>query len=172
MKDLIDWLEEYNIKYEIEIENENDRVVCEYLWLSQKNIKELPDSIGNLNCITLNLSYNNIKELPESIGNLSCNYLDLENNEIKELPDSIGNLKCERLDLSHNEIIELPNSIGNLRCDTLDLSNNLIPKSKIKYLERIEGLKYCSTDYSNNLYDIFKLCKMNLRRDKIESILV
>ena len=102
---------------------------------------------------------------------MKCKVLHLQNNEISELPKSIGDLKCNFLNLFNNNIKELPKSIGNLKCNHLFLNNNKIDKNGIKYLDHIKGLKYCSTDYSHNLDVIFKLCKINSRKEKVKSLL-
>ena len=64
------------------------------LDLSNKDIHEIPDEIGELHALKiLNLSYNNIKEVPTSICNLtSLEKLFLTRNQITRMPSGIGNL--------------------------------------------------------------------------------
>ena len=88
------------------------------LYLSNNNLEHLPESIGNLRSLkTLDLSENSLQTLPDFIGNLrSLTLLDLTNNSLQTLPESIGNLHAlERLYLNTNNLQTLPESIENLR---------------------------------------------------------
>lgn len=67
------------------------------LNLSKNQLKELPESIGNLkNIETLNLSFNQFEKLPKSIGNLKkMKSLELEYNEnLETFPEMINELTC------------------------------------------------------------------------------
>jgi Leucine-rich repeat (LRR) protein len=97
-------------------------------------------------------------------------YVDLSYEGIWELPKDIGLLECVLLDLSHNNIKELPISIGDIICKSLYLQSNRIPKSGIKYIDRIENLEIVRIDYSQDLSEIKKLCIVNTRKDKINSL--
>jgi len=87
------------------------------LKLSRCEIKNLPDSIGNLKDLKyLYLYDNNLEILPETIGklqNLEC--LDLGRNKIKDLPASIWSIKnlklkdWEFLKIKHERNLKKPN---------------------------------------------------------------
>jgi internalin A len=100
----------------------------EKLDLSEMDLSELPESIGNLtNLKHLNLSRNQLNALPESIGNLTkLTHLYLSRNQLNALPESIGNLSnLIDLSLSVNQLNTLPESIGNLtKLTHLYLYNN------------------------------------------------
>jgi len=88
------------------------------LDLSRKGLTRLPDDIfdGFSNLKTLYLSDNQLTELPDSIGNLTkLERLSLVMNQLTELPEWIGNLtNLIKLELNINQLTELPDSIGNL----------------------------------------------------------
>lgn len=65
----------------------------------------------------LNLSNWEISELPDTIGNLSeLSHLILKDNKLKNIPDSISLLKnLETLELGNCQITSLPDSFGNLK---------------------------------------------------------
>ena len=89
-----------------------------YLNLSNDNLTNLPDNIGNLNSLKeLDLKNNSIVILPESIPSMdNLLTLRLYNNLLSELPDEIGNLiNLEELYLSGNQLTSIPESIGNLQ---------------------------------------------------------
>jgi hypothetical protein len=100
----------------------------QHLWLSSNRLRTLPDSIGNLvNLQELSLYNNELTCWPGSIGNLvNLQYLWLNSNQLTTLPDSIGNLvNLQQLYLSNNKLTGLPDSIGNLRnLQKLYLSDN------------------------------------------------
>jgi internalin A len=88
-----------------------------YFWNWNKQLTELPESIGNLtNLMTLKLMCHQLIKLPESIGNLTnLTWLALKQNKLAELPESIGNLThLQKLNLYNNKLTKLPESIGNL----------------------------------------------------------
>ncbi|KAK0602178.1 hypothetical protein LWI29_031105 [Acer saccharum] len=94
------------------------------LELSGTAIKELPDSIENLN--GLNNLYlrrcKNLEELPSSICNLtSLQYLDLSDcSNLEILPDNLGNLKSlNELSIDRTAISQLPSTMMHL--NELDL---------------------------------------------------
>jgi flagellar motor component MotA len=96
---------------------------------NNKNLKTLPDSIGNLKNLTkLSIHYSDIEKLPESIGDLiSLRELILnDNKKLTSLPGSIGNLKdLEKFELSCSPIKLLPDCIYNLeKLTELSLENN------------------------------------------------
>ena len=98
------------------------------LHLSDQNLTELPESIGQLTQLqTLDLSSNQLTKLPESIGRLTqLQSLDLWANQLTQFPESIGQLtQLQTLDLSYNQLTELPEFVGQLtQLQTLYLSTN------------------------------------------------
>jgi Leucine-rich repeat (LRR) protein len=98
------------------------------LDLYNNNLSSLPESFGNLQHLQgLDLSYNHLSSLPESIGNLqNLQGLVLYNNNLSSLPESIGNLQnLQRLYLDNNNLSSLPESFGNLQnLEVLVLDNN------------------------------------------------
>ncbi|MDR0287281.1 MAG: hypothetical protein LBI03_06220, partial [Clostridiales bacterium] len=85
-----------------------------------KDLKTLPDSIGNLkNFVKFNLHYSPIETLPDCIGNLrNLTQLSLKgNSKLTTLPDWIGNLdNLVELELTYNENLKyLPDSMGKLK---------------------------------------------------------
>ena len=126
IKELTDFLDNYNIKYEIV----EDRVVADIVSLDHNDLTSLPESFGNLKCRFLWLESNNLTSLPESFGNLKCEGLWLEGNNLTSLPESFGNLKCTGVCLDYNNLTSLPESFGNLKCKFLYLNyNNLTAES-------------------------------------------
>jgi hypothetical protein len=121
------------------------------LNLNFKDLKTLPESIGQLDSlVTLFLQNNQLINIPESIGNLTAlQHLALTENKLKILPESIGNLRVlkelwisnnllkslpesiekliilEDINVEHNQLKELPGSIGKLSMLRLfDASHN------------------------------------------------
>ncbi len=86
MKELIKFLDKYNISYTVE----GDYVIADNIKFSNNNLTELPESFGNIK-----FSNNNLTELPESFGNIKGGDILFLNsdNKITELPESFGNLK-------------------------------------------------------------------------------
>jgi hypothetical protein len=176
MNELIEFLDKYNVVYEVEgdlvvagVVNLNSNyltslpesfgnIKCDWLNLSKSNLTSLPESFGNIKCDWLNLSYNNLTKLPESFGNIKCNCLNLGNNNLTKLPESFGNIKCDRLDLSNNNLTNLPESFGNVKCNRLYLYNN-----KLTSLPESFGNIKCNRldlDY-NNLTEFPKVRKFD-----------
>ncbi|QYX31879.1 leucine-rich repeat domain-containing protein [Sphaerospermopsis torques-reginae] len=100
------------------------------LYLSGKNLTEIPEAIAKLTNLTqLYLSGNQITEIPEAIAKLTnLTKLDLSENQITEIPEAIAKLtNLTKLDLSENQITEIPEAIAKLTNLTkLDLSENQI----------------------------------------------
>jgi leucine-rich repeat protein SHOC2 len=106
------------------------------LYLNRNHLTSIPKSIGNLSKLTrLELNLNGLTSLPPNIGNLSnLIYLDLYGNDLNILPDDIGKLtQLIDLNLLCNRLTSLPGNIGNLSNLThLDLGRNQLnrlPKS-------------------------------------------
>jgi len=90
---------------------------CQHLDLSNKDITEIPEEIGELtNVKSLDLSFNHISKLPDSIAKMtSLEELFLMRNSICELPEGIGNLRnLKSLDVSFNPLKSLPRQMGSL----------------------------------------------------------
>jgi hypothetical protein len=98
-----------------------------------------------------------------------CKDVYLSNKCITELPKDFGKLECDILFL-YNNLTELPKSIGDIKCKEIYLHNNYIPQNKIKYLERIENLELVWIDYSDDLLEVKQLCRINTRKEKINSL--
>ncbi|QEE16796.1 leucine-rich repeat domain-containing protein [Promethearchaeum syntrophicum] len=115
------------------------------LLLPEKGIKNLPESIGNLDFLKkLHLTFNKLTILPESICNLkSLEILILSYNQLAYLPDKIGKLKkLKKLYLMYNKLTTLPNSIEKLtNLEELYLHENPIcsySKKIIRWMENLE----------------------------------
>ncbi|MHA1727234.1 MAG: leucine-rich repeat domain-containing protein [Promethearchaeota archaeon] len=111
------------------------------LILIGRNIKALPESIGNL--IDLQEFYiindNILSTLPDSLCSLlNLKVLNINGNNLKSLPESVGNLKnLEQLYLEINSLRRLPDSIG----DLLNLNWLYLKGNNLKYLpESLENL--------------------------------
>lgn len=85
-----------------------------------KNLRSLPDALGNLTSLTsLSAFFNALEELPSSIDRLkSLETLDVSNNKLRSIPRAILSLKnLRRLDLEGNQLTRLPawlRSLNNL----------------------------------------------------------
>jgi len=89
----------------------------EELDLSNNQLIEIPELIGNLTNLTmLGLISNQLTRIPESISNLTnLKNLALLDNQLIEIPESIGNLtNLLKLSLDKNKLTILPESLGNL----------------------------------------------------------
>jgi hypothetical protein len=118
-----------------------------------KNLKTLPDDIGNLtNLEILYLGASAITSLPTSICNLAnLKMLDLTNTEnLKTLPGDIGNLtNLEMLNLGFLAITSLPTSICNLaKLKVLDLTHTKNLKALPKPDGALTNLEVLELQYS------------------------
>ena len=89
----------------------------EELVLSRKDVKNLPNSFGNLDRLKrLRLDGNQLNSLPESFGNLvALELLDLSANQLATLPESFGRLgRLATLDLYGNPLTMVPPSFHHL----------------------------------------------------------
>ncbi len=110
--------------------------LLERLYLQKNQFNSLPNSIGKLKVLqTLTLESNKLSSLPDSIGNLgSLQEFNATHNRLTTLPSSFGKMKAlVELRLEYNRLTELPESLGNLKSlRSLDLSHNqltTIPES-------------------------------------------
>ncbi len=98
------------------------------LYLADRELTTLSESVGRINCLTeLDLENNQLTGLPKSIGNLSSlNWLNLARNQLTSLPKSIGNLSSLTwLNLENNQLVNLPVNIVSLSSlDILNIRNN------------------------------------------------
>lgn len=97
------------------------------LLLHNKNITEIPDSIGQLtNLESFMINDNKINKISPEIGKLTkLRGLNLGNNALTEIPPEIGNLtNLEELYLNKNKLTSLPPEIGNLSNLELFILNN------------------------------------------------
>ena len=93
--------------------NNNSCIVSGDINWNNKNIKHLPESIGDLKINgDLNLSRNKIETLPESFSFIKINGdLNLSDNQIKELPTNFEEITIKGfLNLSKNNIRSLPDN--------------------------------------------------------------
>jgi len=117
------------------------------LRMIENSIKNIPDSIGNLNSlIHLDLRINNIDKIPKMISRCTrLKRFELYGNLLKNIPQSIGNLiSLEELNLGLNNISIIPDSIGNLtKLKKLELGNNNL-KRLPSSIEKLQSLEYLS----------------------------
>jgi Leucine-rich repeat (LRR) protein len=165
--------------------NENWSNLTELLWLEElyigrKQLKSLPNSIGNLRALKkLVLSDNKLESLPDSIGNLTAlKDLELSSNKITSLPKTIGHLKAlEVLNLGDNHSLEsLPASIGNLTALLeLYLQNNKLtslPNSigNLKALTHLELNNNSIRLLPNSIGDLTALESLHIENNGLESL--
>jgi len=106
-----------------------------------KNLKNLQQ---------IDLYDNNIKELPNSIGELKqIKYLSIHNNQLIKLPKNFSKLNSiEILDLSWNNFEEIPEEVFELQnIKKLNLSGNKILKIS-KSLKKLKNLKKIDMTYN------------------------
>lgn len=168
MQDLIDFLTEHRVKYQIN----DDYVVCDTLKLGESGIKELPENFGYIKCKNIELYGNQIKELPESIGNLICEYFSISNNKLTSIPDSFSKIKCEKIYFSGNAFGEIPKVLYSLKASIISLSNcgitkipNDINLAKCEYWDFSENdIVSLDGNIGNNIK------KIDFSKNKISSI--
>ncbi|MBR4545104.1 MAG: GTP-binding protein [Oscillibacter sp.] len=124
------------------------------LDLSNTQIQEVPDSIGNLTSLEkLGLYDTQIREVPETITRLSSlQTLDLCGTQIWEVPETITRLSSlQTLDLSFTKINEVPETITRLSSlQVLSLNNTQIQEvpETITRLSSLQTLYLSNTDIS------------------------
>jgi hypothetical protein len=169
MNELIEFLDKYNVVYEVE----GDLVVAGVIDLGDNKLTSLPESFGSIKCDWLDLGFNYLTSLPESFGNIKCNRLELSFNRLTKLPESFGNVKCNRLDLDYNNLVELPESFGNVKCNWLDLSNNNLTNLPESFGNVKCGNLYLYFNKLTNLPESFSNIKcdwLDLSNNKLTSL--
>jgi flagellar motor component MotA len=110
------------------------RFLTKLSLFGNKNLKTLPDSIGNLkNLDKLEIRHSPIRTLPDSMGNLkNLTRLYLDDLLIKEMPEWIGGFRSLTvLSLRENKVLrKLPASIGSLK-NLIDLNLGYSPIKKL-----------------------------------------
>ncbi len=159
------------------VEIEDTRVIS--LDISNLQLKELPQSIGNLsNLQTLNISSNQLDELPESIGKLSnLQTLNISYNQLDELPESIGNLSnLQTLYISYNQLKELPEFIGNLsNLQTLNIPSNQLDELP-ESIGKLSNLQTLSISYNQlkelpeSIGNLSNLQRLNISYNQLKEL--
>lgn len=95
MTELWEWADNFEISEQHLPRNAEELLAITDLDLRNKNLNELPDSIGQLTQLRrLMISDNQLEKLPDSINQLSnLKYLDIVDNPLTTLPESIVQLK-------------------------------------------------------------------------------
>ena len=123
LETLENWLRQYNLF------NDSGSIdTITRLDLSNKQIKELPDSFGLLsNLAVLNLANNRLTTLPESMNNLtSLSNLDIRRNKFETLPSVIKFMPLKALNASGNRLNDASILRDNNSLRVLDLSANIL----------------------------------------------
>lgn len=149
------------------------------LYLSQLNLKKIPDCIQELKYLeVLDVLNNSIKEIPSWIGKLSSlKCLKGVKNKIIKIPESIGDLESlEYLNLGYNNLKKLPESIGNLTSlKELVLYDNCIkslPESIgcLKNLEKLIIQKNLLNQIPDSIGNLKALKSLNLFSNPINEL--
>lgn len=137
----------------------------EKLDLSNRDITEIPDEIGELTFLKeLNLSYNSITYLPKQIGQLhQLETLLLLRNDLEHLPAEIGELHTLRiLDVSHNKLQNIPDEISHLaNLQIFDASYCKINTLPISFIQLL-SLKELYLEYNAFTFPPEKVVKRGL----------
>lgn len=78
--------------------------------MSNKQLNELPSSIGNMKCARFDASNNNIGEIPPEVGNMAnLEVLVMDDNRLNGLPDELGNCQnLKELHFANNKLFYYP----------------------------------------------------------------
>jgi internalin A len=86
---------------------------ADVLDLSDNEIGELPEWIGNVDAAVINLAGNRLRTLPESIGLCTAKHLILDRNMLEALPASLGLMpRLLFLSVRQNPALRLPESLA------------------------------------------------------------
>ena len=149
------------------------------LDLSNRELRELPDSIAQLTNLTwLDLGSNQITEIPDSIAQLTnLILLRLSNNQITEIPGSIAQLSdLTSLYLSNNQITEIPDSIAqltNLKIISFVRNHIMEIPDSIAHLFNLKELYLGQnqiTEIPDSIAQLSSLESLNLANNKIQSL--
>jgi len=121
------------------IPREKQRLIdLKYLRLFEKNLTDIPFSIGNLtNLNKISLLENNLTNLPESISHLNnLTDIHLHTNNFQTIPIQLFSLtKLQHLCINDNKLTEVPKEIGKLE----NLEDLYLYKNKLEKLPREIG---------------------------------
>jgi len=173
LETLINWLKQYNL-----FDDEIDSIdTITRLDLSNKQIKELPDSFGLLkNLVVLNLANNKLNTLPISMKDLtSLSNLDIRRNRFEVLPDVIQFMPLRALNASGNRLTDasILQKCSDLR--VLDLSANVLTCMNeclaVENELRTLNLSYnLLKDVTNIFSRLINLERINLNGNLLENI--
>lgn len=121
----------------------------EKLDISNSNLQELPQEIGNLSHLQeLHLSNNTLLEIPTAIFSLKkLKALHVMNNNLAYISPKIGELKqLETLNISGNNLLTLPAEINELS----SLKQLMVSTNRLLFLPKIDKLTKLETLYLEN----------------------
>jgi Leucine-rich repeat (LRR) protein len=121
------------------IKDSNKILEIETIFLSARNLKEIPVDIKYFsNLKTLNLNNNEIEKM-ENLNNLyKLKLLNLSNNKIKNLNNIERLGVLEEFHIENNEIEEVCDLILNKNLKMINLNNNKI--TNMKFIEKVKNL--------------------------------
>ncbi len=172
------WVEKLN-KLTWKNLSEEEYYKLKSLFLSNKNLEEIPEWVFKLkNLETLSLYNNKITKIPEWLSKLvNLKVLLLSNNKITKIPEWVFKLKnLEILSLYNNKITEIPEWISKLeKLKDLSLSDNQIIKIP-EWIFKLKKLKDLSlsgnkiTKIPEWISKLIKLESLGLSRNQITEI--
>ncbi len=149
------------------------------LYLSRKNLREVPKEVGQLvNLRNLYLEGNQLTTLPPEIGNLKeLRYLNIWRNNIDSLPGELFQLKkLRQLILSENNLTTLPPEIGQLESlDQLFLYENQLTSIPPEFgqLKNLTWLKLNDNQLTflpPEFGDLYKLHWLDISSNKLKKL--
>ena len=110
-------------------------VQLRYFFCNQNQLKNLPDSLQNLNLlIILSIGYNFLKEIPSWLKKLTnLESLNVEHNRLETLPAHLKECtKLQELKANHNSIQVISKALVSLkRLELFNLESNMLPRSLV-----------------------------------------
>jgi leucine-rich repeat protein SHOC2 len=131
------------------------------LFLSDRNLTHLPESIGSLTNLThLFLRDNQLTHLPESIGNLTnLTHLYIHKNKLTHLPESFRNLtNLIELTLGSNEL----ESCSNRQEDSAGIFGEFFK------LRRLELSHNRLQFFPSSIYELANLNRLEFRNNQVD----